>query len=682
SGVLAAIIYLAIFVLQTKDGTIRIETNADFDGKVPLVIRQGDEVIKRLTVESQGVSTRVRAGSYSIDFDGEHTSFELQGTRATVKAGGVWIAKIDYQSNEGNDSWKALSDPSKVHQLANEDTRHGRYEAALDKVLWYWDNAVTIQPSQSAVRRSFLLSDWLKLGEAFPPALEKLKSIRDQLEASILSKNQVRVRSEDFADFAALNDTLRDEQRTVHVFKEIEARDPEDAKRLRYWLPDAVDGKPDVVDGAGIDIDTPAREGTPVAQFEEGLPLDEAVEQFNQKNIRKNLGFDQPPLTALEIVTCARWKLQTNTELTPETRAGLSTLATERQLPLQWTIEGGFATFPAGEREVKGFQIFLMDHSRDVAVFVRRRYLSSLPPSIAPSDLTPDPDAMPLASAITEFNAIHNTIDGVRQPPLTLDEVLAAIASWSSRRDEAPVDNATYEAFLNIAATRQLPHGVKFEVIPSFGSVTGDSFKVWSVRILMPLISKPGWTYAFSIREQYVGVDSIDMTSIYWGVPADNGLQAGVRLVPSQPEYRIGQRIGVEFFYRSTTGRAIEADLPNAFTFKEIKVVDGDGSELKAIDHQQHLVGGWMGTNIGEQPTRRIGQSIQISSSVPTESKTAVDGAHESGAGATILAEAGQTCRLRFLVRNYATEVGEPLPTGKVEFRVLGQAFIFRSPSN
>ncbi len=237
SVLVPAIFYLAVVVLQTKDGTIRIETNGELDEAVPLVIKQGDEVVERLTVDSKGASTRVRAGSYIIEFDGQNTSFALVNNTATVTAGGVWTTKIEYQKDD--DSWESSFDPNAVRTLAIEDAKYGRYEAALEKTLWYWDNAVKIQPSLSAVRRSFLLSDWLALGEDYPPALEKLKAVRDSLETRILSKEQVRVRADDFADFSTINRTLRQDELTHRLFEKIKERSAEDAERIHFWLPQA-----------------------------------------------------------------------------------------------------------------------------------------------------------------------------------------------------------------------------------------------------------------------------------------------------------------------------------------------------------------------------------------------------------------------------------------------------------
>jgi len=115
---------------------------------------------------------------------------------------------------------------------AKTDTQSGRYKVALAKVLWFHDNAVRLQPSLSAVRLSFALSQWLELGEAYPPALVKMKQVRDETEKRIRDEDKVRVKFADFHDFVALNKTLREEQRTAKIFRWLDETDEEDARRV------------------------------------------------------------------------------------------------------------------------------------------------------------------------------------------------------------------------------------------------------------------------------------------------------------------------------------------------------------------------------------------------------------------------------------------------------------------
>jgi len=123
-------------------------------------------------------------------------------------------------------------DPHTILQEASADTRAGRYEVALAKHLWYHENALRIQPSQSGVRLSFALGSWLELGESYPPALEKMKQVRDEVEKRIRDEDRVRVRFADFHEFVGFNRTLREEQRTAETFQWLDETDAEDAKRV------------------------------------------------------------------------------------------------------------------------------------------------------------------------------------------------------------------------------------------------------------------------------------------------------------------------------------------------------------------------------------------------------------------------------------------------------------------
>jgi len=65
-----------------------------------------------------------------------------------------------------------------------------------------------------------------------------------------------------------------------------------------------------------------------------------------------------------------------------------------------------------------------------------------------------------LADAVDEFNryAQFDPI-GKTRPPLTEDEVVAAIRGWKWTRKEHPVTEPVFQTFQTIAETRKLPPG-------------------------------------------------------------------------------------------------------------------------------------------------------------------------------------------------------------------------------
>lgn len=86
-------VLMAVIVLETGKGTIRIRTNAE--GEVPVRILKGNKVVDELTVSTDGASTRVAAGEYIIQVDGSETEYEIVGAAVKLTRGGEWIATIE-----------------------------------------------------------------------------------------------------------------------------------------------------------------------------------------------------------------------------------------------------------------------------------------------------------------------------------------------------------------------------------------------------------------------------------------------------------------------------------------------------------------------------------------------------------------------------------------------------------
>ncbi len=113
--------------------------------------------------------------------------------------------------------------PSKVLDEARQLAFDGKYAEALEKHLWYHENALRIEPAQVGVRLSFALSDWIKLGEKYPKAREALVAIRDR-NADKLSKGEGDFRL--FQDTSSINSYLGEAKRTLDVFKTMKAKNP------------------------------------------------------------------------------------------------------------------------------------------------------------------------------------------------------------------------------------------------------------------------------------------------------------------------------------------------------------------------------------------------------------------------------------------------------------------------
>jgi len=125
--------------------------------------------------------------------------------------------------------WREGPEPHKILHEAQADARAKRYEDALAKHVWFHRNALKQRRSLYGVRLSFALGYWHELGEAYPPALVKLKEIRDEATKNVTNGKHVQ---ESFHDLASINRTVGEESRTKEIFVLLDAQNADAAKEV------------------------------------------------------------------------------------------------------------------------------------------------------------------------------------------------------------------------------------------------------------------------------------------------------------------------------------------------------------------------------------------------------------------------------------------------------------------
>ena len=144
-------------------------------------------------------------------------------------------------------------DPSQILDEARDDACEHRYEDALAKHVWYHKNALKYRPSHYGVRLSFALSYWYSLGKSYHPALEKMKSIRDETEENIKSGGNPCLL---FDDFRSINGVLGERGRTVSLFKWLDKNKSNVARDVfRFARPTLVREKEYILCGKYIDAE-------------------------------------------------------------------------------------------------------------------------------------------------------------------------------------------------------------------------------------------------------------------------------------------------------------------------------------------------------------------------------------------------------------------------------------------
>jgi len=118
-------------------------------------------------------------------------------------------------------------DPQQVLDEAQALADQGQFEEALQRHIWFHENALKYDPALSAVRLSFALGYWANLAEKYPKAKKALIGIRDRGDRSLRDGPRSW---EQFEEVAAINETLNERAKTVELFKALHGIDPGFAK--------------------------------------------------------------------------------------------------------------------------------------------------------------------------------------------------------------------------------------------------------------------------------------------------------------------------------------------------------------------------------------------------------------------------------------------------------------------
>ncbi len=119
------------------------------------------------------------------------------------------------------------------HYLYGETTRliqEKKYEEALLRLRWFWDHILEYQQAQYGVRLSFALHIWKQLADAYPPALQELRSLRDK------SEQRAATSANAFHDFLSLNGILDENPKSIAFFKGLMKQSPDQARKFYHYI--------------------------------------------------------------------------------------------------------------------------------------------------------------------------------------------------------------------------------------------------------------------------------------------------------------------------------------------------------------------------------------------------------------------------------------------------------------
>lgn len=114
--------------------------------------------------------------------------------------------------------------PSEELDAGVELMRRGKYEDALQKYIWYHNNALKYDSNQSEKRLSLALSYWSELAERYPRAKKELLKTRDTKIKLLLDGGGD---SMTVMEVIAINQNLRESSLNLTFFRQLSAKRPD-----------------------------------------------------------------------------------------------------------------------------------------------------------------------------------------------------------------------------------------------------------------------------------------------------------------------------------------------------------------------------------------------------------------------------------------------------------------------
>ncbi|MCA9127627.1 MAG: protein kinase [Planctomycetales bacterium] len=144
-----------LIVLELNKGTLTIESDVD---AVPIRITQGDTVVESMTVSRSGNSTRIAAGEYVIEIDGDFPDLVAENSAVTLKRGTAATVRIkrDTSTVESVLGVQSLKDSAAEAKRLVEQIRHTN--AHLEAL----GNVIIIRGTQEEVKS--IQADLIRLG--------------------------------------------------------------------------------------------------------------------------------------------------------------------------------------------------------------------------------------------------------------------------------------------------------------------------------------------------------------------------------------------------------------------------------------------------------------------------------------------------------------------------------------
>jgi serine/threonine protein kinase len=422
--------------------------------------------------------------------------------------------------------------------------------------------------------------------------------------------------------------------------------------------------------------------------------LTDAISEFNEQNQATIRGIRLPPLTENEVIASIFWCQDTIKEgLSAKEYKQLQSIYLEGVLRAPFRLTALTELRGVDKERFKVWFIQLTLTRPDGTEFrhnIREQFICELDEKGNEKQFpgwplwNPPEGWQRLDEAIKQFNERNGRLDGINMPPVTMNEVIAAIRFWKTQRARFNATDTEFEALQEVANLGYLPAGAEFSIITQFEPGDGNEYKIWSLRLHLKKTEAGAQFPMFGevFRTHYVKVRPLSEGKIAWGPTAKNGLQVGVLFEaaegtlgldsPPNPArlggggmsssdlsnkpLKLGTQITPRFYFRNTSDKHQDVAFPRLLTrsyYNKLEATLANGKQLY-VETNKDPGGpvGWL------QMPFAFGAQHEI------RGLPILLGAGDRGdAESAIHVDKGYKIHLRFTLDNYFDKDAEPLTT-------------------
>jgi hypothetical protein len=256
------------------------------------------------------------------------------------------------------------------------------------------------------------------------------------------------------------------------------------------------------------------------------------VRRFNEEAKNFFAGINTTPVTEDEVVAALRWARFVDRALDKKSsrfRDAVNRVIDKQMVPADFKlIYFSYVLGTKGPSEACDIWFVLEEGNSAVeSLSIRKQHFHHPDPdNVRFSEQPPEADSLSMIEQIDQFNNTHSVINEQQMTRLTKKELVSAINAHINFSGHSKIPMTDIQRLLNHMDREQLPAGSKIELLPAFRPGDGYEYKIWSVRMILPLKNRDynKLMETIIIRNQFIKAEPVDPNDVNsYGLGAAGG---------------------------------------------------------------------------------------------------------------------------------------------------------------